>query len=439
MKKRLSFESAILGENSQENRDTPLFIEITYKEAVRETDTTVDFQSENESAYPLTLWDRPFVFLNLSFFLVFTNIAFFYLYPLTLNAMGSEHHVIGWVMGLFSVAAVISRPFLGKLVVLKGEYWVISMGIGVSFVASLGYNLITAVGAGMLLTRTIHGIGFSAFISGSFSLVAKAFPPEKQGEAFGILGASLMGAVALAPPFGEFLVHKWGFHALYMAASGSVILALPTASIAVHSLSRLTHTDEKPDVKYLALLRNRSFLFLLISTLIFAHCQSTVPNFLALIAAEKGVHGGRFFFVSYFAAVLVLLTMGRLIDRYGKLSFLRLSYPLFSLGILFIPGMIESPLFSVSAVLYGTGMGLLFPTHNALAASHGTTNEKPAIMSLFTAVYDTGFITGAVVSGWLARQTTLNTLFWACGILGFTGFFMVIMAPIIGKVENVKD
>jgi len=41
------------------------------------------------------LWDRPFIFLNLSFFLVFTNIAFLYLYPLALDAMGSGHHMIG--------------------------------------------------------------------------------------------------------------------------------------------------------------------------------------------------------------------------------------------------------------------------------------------------------------------------------------------------------
>ncbi|MDY6972023.1 MAG: MFS transporter [Thermodesulfobacteriota bacterium] len=394
------------------------------------------FKNENESAGPRKLWDRPFVFLNLSFFLVFINIAFFYLYPLALSAMGSNRHIIGWVMGLFSVAAVISRPFLGKLVVLKGEYWVVSMGIAVSFAASLCYNVITSVGPGMLLTRALHGIGFSAFISGSFSFVAKALPKEKQGEAFGVLGASLMGAVALAPPFGEFLIFRWGFHVLYLAASGSVILALLTASVAVTSLPRSRPTDKKTDLQYIALLRNRPFFILLISTLVFAHCQSTVPNFLSLIAAEKGGNAGDFFFVAYFAAILVLLTMGRLIDRYGKLLFMRLFYPLLSLGILLIPGMVGSLFFPVSAIMYGVGMGVLFPTHNALAASHGTANEKPAIMSLFTAVYDTGFITGAVVSGWFAHHNSLNTLFWACGILGFAGFILVIKASIDNNVQS---
>lgn len=394
----------------------------------------MNFESGNTPENPPSLWDRPFVFLNLSFFLVFTNIAFLYLYPLALEAMGSEHHVIGLVMGIFSAAAVISRPFLGKLVVLKGEYRVISSGMAVCFLSSLCYNVITVFGFNMLLVRVIHGIGFSAFISAGFSLAAKAFPPEKRGETFGILGAAIMGAVALAPPFGEILIRKWGFHGLYLAASVSIILAWIAAFMATHPMSPCSPgEDDKTDVSYLRLLKDRSFLFLLISTIIFAHCQSTVPNFLALIAAEKGTASGPFFFVSYSVSILILVSMGRFIDRHGKLVFLRLAYPFFFLGILFIPGMIQSPFFLVSAILFGAGMGLLFAAHNALAADHGSQMEKPAIMSLFTAVYDSGFITGAVVSGWFAHLTGLNMLFWTCGILGLIGFFVVLVSPIKDK------
>ncbi|MBW1739226.1 MAG: MFS transporter [Deltaproteobacteria bacterium] len=122
--------------------------------------------------------------------------------------------------------------------------------------------------------------------------------------------------------------------------------------------------------------------------------------------------------------------MGKLIDRCGLLLFLRLPYPLFALGILLIPGMIKSSFFLLPALLYGIGMGLLFTTHNALAAGHGSKDQKPVIMSIFTTVYDTGFITGAVASGWFAHLTSLNILFVACGILGFMGFLIVMMSPI---------
>ena len=132
-------------------------------------------------------------------------------------------------------------------------------------------------------------------------------------------------------------------------------------------------------------------------------------------------------------AIIILLLTGKLLDRFGKLFFMRLSYPAFALGILLIPGMIDSPFHVASAALYGIGVALLFSTHNALAASHGSNIEKPAIMSLFTTVYDTGFVTGAIVSGWYAHMTSLDTLYWTCGGLGVIGFFMVVILPIKEK------
>lgn len=385
----------------------------------------MDFQTENR------LWNGAFIFFNLSFFLFFTNIAFLYLYPLVLEDLGGENDVIGLVMGIFSLSAVISRPFMGKITARKGEYQVLSLGMAISLMASLSYNFITGFGPCMVLIRVIHGLGFSAFIAASFSLAAKIFQPGKRGEAFSIVGGSIMSAVAFAPPIGEILIQKWGFHALYMAASASIILAWFAAYLSFSLLSQPVIGDRKADaiIRYIPLIANRSFLFLLTSTFIFAHCQSTVANFLALIAAEKGIASGRFFFSAYFVAIIVLITMGRLIDRYGKLLFLRLSYPFFALGILLIPGMITTSFFAVAAILYGVGIGLLFPTHNALAASHGSDVEKPAVMSLFTTVYDTGFITGAVVSGWLAHKGGLDSLYWTCGVLGFIGFLIMLIAP----------
>jgi len=379
---------------------------------------------------PPNLWNRPFIFLNLSFFLVFTNIAFLYLYPLALDEMAGGYHMVGLVMGLFSLASVLSRPFLGKLVALKGEFRIIFFGMAVSLIASLSYNLITSFGPGMLLTRIVHGIGFSAFISGGFSLAAKLFHPKKRAEAFGVLGACLMAAMALAPALGEILVQNWGFHALYFAAAGSIILAWLSSSMAGTQTFQSLKENQKTHLGYLTHLKNRSFLFLLISTLIFAHCQSTVPNFIALIASEKGASSGPFFSISYSVAVFTLLTAGRLIDRYGLLVFLKLPYPVFAFGILLLPGMLKSSFFLIPSILYGIGMGLLFPTHNALAAGHGSKDQKPAVMSLFTAIYDTGFITGAVVSGWFAYLTDLDMLFLTCGILGFVGFLLVMVSPI---------
>lgn len=379
---------------------------------------------------PVGLWSGPFLLLNGSYFLVFSNISLFYLYPLALKAMGSGTEAIGWVMGLFSVATVASRPFMGKLVGAKGEYPVMRAGIGVVVLAALAYLPLGAVGPSMFFVRLVHGLGYSAFISGSFSLVARAFPPERQGEAYGVVGAAIMAATAIAPPAGDVLLRHGGFHVLYVTAAGCALMAL--AATLFPGLETRDGSPFRSDhrVRYLPLLRDPSFLFLMLSTLLFAHCQSTIVNFLALMAAQKGVLAGRFFFVSFGVAILVLLTMGRVMDRLGKRFFLKVSYPPLALGLFLIPAVVASGLYLVPAVLCGAAMGLLFPAHNALAAGYGGMEQKPAVMSFFTSVYDSGFITGAVFSGWIAQMWSLEGVFLFTGGLALGGLLLVLFSPI---------
>ena len=388
------------------------------------------FLSENRDATIDTLWNRPFAFLNLCCLLCFTNVGLLYLYPLALDAMGTDKHATGWIMGIFSIAAVLSRPFFGKLAIRKGEYRVLYIGLILSLAASLSYNLITAFNPLLLFIRVVHGIGFSAFIAGSFSLLAREVSPLKRGAAFSMVGVSIMAAIALAPSIGEAVIGRYGFHGLYMAAALSLILAWLTLIIGLRPAPSPDLEGHQAGVRYLPLLKDRPFLFLLCSTLIFAHSQATVANFLALIAAQYDASSGRFFFVSYFTAIIILICIGRAIDRYGKLFLLCIAYPFLSLSIILIPNTIQSLIFSITAILFGIGMGVLFATHNALAASRGSMEEKPAVMSLFTAVYDTGFITGAVLSGWLAGHIGLDMLFISSGFFAFLGLIVAMLSKL---------
>jgi MFS family permease len=389
----------------------------------------VIFLNEDPPAPFDTPWNRPFLLINLSLFLMFTNIGLLYLYPLALKAMGGDPHTIGWVMGAFAISAVLSRPLMGNLAIQKGESWLISAGMALALVSSLSYHFITGFGPLMVLIRVIHGLGFSAVIAGSFSLVAKGASPLRRGAAFSVVGVSLMAAIALAPSAGEALIGWYGFDGLYIGAAAAVILGwlfvMPGSRAAHISIDK----GKRGTVRYLPLLRDRPFFFLLCSTFIFAHGQATLANFLALIAAKHDAAAGPFFFFSYLAAIVILLTLGRFVDRYGKLPLICLSYPVFSLSILLVPGTIESPLFVVTAVMFGCGMGVLFATHNALAASHGSFREKPAVMALFTGIYDSGFITGAVVSGWAAHQVGLDMLFISSGFFTFSGLLIAMFSP----------
>jgi MFS family permease len=370
-------------------------------------------------------WIGPFVFLNALMFLVFSNIAFFYLYPLYLQAIGSNKTIIGWVMGLMPISTVVSRPFMGKLVVRRGEHWVLLLGLVVIFFSSLAYHGLQHVSWPMILVRIAHGIGFSAFISASYTAVAQWVPASRRAQAYSYTGATILAAVALMPLAGEFLIRGFGYPALFNGAAATAFLA------ALLTFAPVANRGIKPDgyvasFAYGPLLKRRSTCLLLLAILLFVQGHATVLNFVALQANRLGLPPGNYFAVAASIAFIFRLAGASFIDRYGKKRFMKVSYVFFGLGICSIPLISHPPVFYLSTLLYGAGLAFLFPAGIALAADQAERPEElPGMMSLATAILDLGFISGTVISGWFADLFSLDALFIFAGSLSFVGLVLM--------------
>ena len=374
---------------------------------------------------PNRAWVGPFIFLNTLMFLVFSNIAFFYLYPLYLQAIGSSKTTIGWVMGLMPISTVISRPFMGKLVARRGEQRVILLGLVIIFFSSLGYHGLQRVAWPMVLVRVLHGVGFSAFISASYTAVAQWVPANRRGQAYSYTGATILAAVALMPLAGEHLVKGFGYPALFNSAAAAVLLAT-LLTFAPATSRAIPPSSYEGMLLYGPLLRRRSTCLLLLAILLFVQGHATVLNFIALQANRFGLPPGYYFAVAATLAFILRLVAGSFIDRYGKKPFMKGSYIVFGMGICFIPLISHPAAFYASTMLYGTGLAFLFPAAIALAADQAERPEElPGMMSLATAIFDLGFISGTVFSGWFADLFSLDTLFLTVGALCFVGFALM--------------
>ena len=385
--------------------------------------------SSISSDNPHRAWVGPFIFLNVLMFLVFSNVAFFYLYPLFLQAMGSTKTTIGWVMGLMPISTVVTRPYMGKLVARRGEQPVILFGLLIIFFSSLAYHGLKQVAWPMILVRISHGVGFSAFISASYTAVAQWVPQNRRGQAYSYAGATILAAVAIMPLAGEHLVKGFGYPALFNGAAAAVFLAglLTFAPVASR---RVTPSNYEGEPLYGPLLRRRSTCLLLLAILLFVQGHATVLNFIALQASRLGLPPGYYFVIAASIAFVLRLVAGTFIDRYGKKRFMKGSYVFFGAGICLIPLIWYAPAFYVSALLYGSGLAFLFPAAIALAADQAKSMEElPGVLSLATATFDMGFISGSVLSGWFADLFTLDILFLTVGALSFVGF-AVMFSPI---------
>ncbi len=374
------------------------------------------------------LFDRAFIFYNILFFFIFSHIAFFYLYPLFLEAHGASKTKIGIVMGLFPAGTVLSRPLMGWLVEKLGEKKVLLGGLFLIFVAGFLYIAAKKINLFLYAVRTLHGVGFSAFIASSFTGISWRIPVERRGEAFGFVGAVILFAIATMPLMGEHLIRWFGFGLLFkvesvFALSGLILSCLLTPEEVVIPESTSGNS-------YKSVLSKKSFLAVLAITVLFVQGQATVLNFIALMAESLKVSSGKFLGVAATIAIFFRLFVAKTIDRYNKKNFTILSFLIFAIGLVLVPGIRNPVMFFACTVLYGAGMGILYPLLNVLAVDQGSPEEMPALMTVFTGVFDAGFISGSMLSGWLADQFSLPWIFYFGAGVAAAGALLTWVFPL---------
>lgn len=106
------------------------------------------------------LWTRNFVILALSNFMLF--VAFQMLLPtlpVYVTDRGGDQLAVGLVISLFTVSALLIRPFTGKALDTIGRKPVLLLGLAIFLLAVSGYYWMVSV-ALVLAIRFFHGIGW---------------------------------------------------------------------------------------------------------------------------------------------------------------------------------------------------------------------------------------------------------------------------------------
>lgn len=366
--------------------------------------------------------------INILTFLVFSNTAFFFMYPIYLTALAVSKTAVGLIMGMYSVASLVARPLAGKSIDRFGEKPILLSGLCLIFVCSILYHVIPGTVGGIYVLRVFHGIGFSAFIAGAFSTIAKFTPQEIRGRAFSYNGATMLAALGFVPLAGEFLMDALGHPAIFHGGAAVTFLGF--------SLLLFTKKWEKiaargaPKVRYTQLLKDRSFFFILVAMILFVDAQATVLNYFPLYAKTIGIRGGLFLSLALGLAVSIRLFGGGLLDRYSKLTIIRACFVLFGMGIVLFYKLDSVFFYVLSILLYGSGLGYIFPALNAIGAEQGTFEQKAGMMSILTMAIDGGFILGSIFSGGLSDMIGLSNTFVFAGAVSLFGVLVTSLAPI---------
>jgi len=154
--------------------------------------------------------------------------------PHVRHDLGGSDRTVGFVIGTFSVVALCSRIFAGRLADRKGRKRAFLTGLFSCTMAGVAYLLPIGVAA-MYLGRVLQGIGEACLYTGAAAWAVEVAGLQRSARALGYLSSGIWGGVAAGPLIGQLL------GSFDRAARFQVVLALTAAAL----LSRVRE-DYKP-------------------------------------------------------------------------------------------------------------------------------------------------------------------------------------------------
>lgn len=346
------------------------------------------------------LWTSSFVKICLVNFFVFVNFhALLPTFPFFVTYLGGDAFAIGVATALFSIASILSRPFVGWLVDTKGRCAMLVVGlIGMSLLP-MGYFLAAGI-AFTILLRTIHGAFHAASSNAVSTWVADIVPKSRMGEGLGMFGLSMAISTAVAPALGLMVMNKFGFRPLFVITSISAVIAL---LIGVTIKNRSYHLSEKP-LKISELFEKDS-VPASITQFFFMMAYGVIEVYVAIYAKNSNLpSGGVYFIFIAIATVLTRILMGKVVDRKGEGIMVYTGNASIFLGIMLLVFLHNAPCYILSALLLGYSFGAIQPSLQTMSMHIVAPDRRGAASSTFFCAFDLGIALGGFLAGVLVKH-----------------------------------
>jgi MFS family permease len=350
-----------------------------------------------------SLWTWSFVLAWIANFLHSTAFHAFVHWPGWLERQGAGEVVIGLLVAVMSIAALLSRPFVGRMMDTRGRKIVmiggglihltaIALYLGLDMLASPTWAMIAGV-------RFVHGLAQAAMFSVLFTIAADIVPASRRAEGIAIYGVSGLIPLAIGGLLGDVVVVDGDYRLLFWVtgacALGGLLMSLPLPETRRGGPSR----------SFFAAARAPELRPLWFVGTCFAMGLAAYFVFLKTYLLEEPQIGSMslFFGVYALSAVVLRVLFGWVPERVGLFRVLVPSLFLGGIGLAIL-AVASGPAYLVaSAVACGIGHGFAFPIISAMVVTRAQPDERGSAISLFTALFDLGVLLGGPSFGVVAK------------------------------------
>jgi len=382
------------------------------------------------------LWTADFVtvtFINLLIFLSFQMVM--PVMPVYVRGpLGGSDVAVGVLSGIFTISAVVARPFVGKLVDTLGRKWILVVGLVIFAIGTFGYGLAATIFA-LAVFRIIHGLGFAGTSTATSTMAADAVPRERRSEGLGYFGMAGTATGAVAPALGFWLADHYSFNGLF---NTSVLFALVALAFIVRLRFRnsapvkpLVTGDSPPPPRSVATtlksLIEPAAVPASVMMLIITLTYGALSAFIALFAEQLGMANPGLFFLVFALSILTSRPVaGTLADRMGVGPIMVPSIILAGLGFGIMWRAASPTILLVGGAVYGLGFGGMVPVLLAVAITQSPDHRRGAATATYYTAFDLGIALGASVMGPVAQHWGYRGVFGAQLLICTIGLLVLL-------------
>ncbi len=336
------------------------------------------------------------------------------------DELGGGGLAVGLVVGTFSVAAALLRPFAGRLGDLRGRRILVVGGSALAGSSMFLYAFVDSTPM-LIALRVLTGIGEAAMWVGAATAVQDLAPDDRRGEAASYFSVALYAGLALGPAIGESMIDGHSYDGVWFVAGGITLVA---AILGLATPASPVPAGERQPFRLLHPAAVGPGVILFLGLLPFVGFAA----FLSLYGPEVSIDDTAPVFFVYAGLVLVIRVFGAKIpDTLGwrRASTISLSI-LGACGILLAVWSASAGVW-VATVGLAIGMSLLFPALFSLAMTAAPEAERSQAVGTFSLFFDLASGLGTPFLGLFVTLLSYRASFAAAGLLALGGIFAIGM------------
>lgn len=346
----------------------------------------------------------------------FMAAAFYFLLPTlpvyAVNILDVNKNQVGYIIGVYALAALIIRPFSGYVLDAYGRRSVYLWALGI-FTLLMGFYHLAGNFYILLLIRMLHGFTWGTITTGGSTIAADLTPESRRAEGIGYFGMAMAFSIALAPYAGDQIMGQDNFFNLFTVAAIVSVAAFLLALMV--KMPNIKSGETKLSLSKMFEKRvNRLALVMFMGAFPYA----AIISFISIYSDELGIkQGGLFFIFMALGVILARVFVGKVMDKKGPNGLVLFGILITIIGLFLMSYVVSFWPLMFSGVLVGIGNGIIMPTVQTMALNMVPTERHGAANATFFSAVDLGIGAGSISLGYIAEYFGIAVMFFICGII----------------------